>query len=99
MYVYTYMYWHITYFLVGITFCLKKYLEQKPEWKVSFKIVMRHGYKLKILTNTLMNYFSVLGSDLIMPWELSSGEELSFPIPCQQMALCTIGEQVIYQYL
>lgn len=34
-----------------------------------------------------------MGSDLIMPWELSSGEELSFPIPCQQMALCTIGEQ------
>lgn len=44
-----------------------------------------------------MTIYFVLGSDLIMPWELSSGEELSFPIPCQQMALCTIGEQVINQ--
>jgi hypothetical protein len=29
-----------------------------------------------------------------MLWEFSDGEELSFPIPCQQMALCMIGEQV-----
>lgn len=34
---------------------------------------------------------------MILPWELNSGEELSFPIPCQQMALTTIGEQVLLQ--
>ncbi|XP_061166857.1 putative elongator complex protein 1 [Saccostrea echinata] len=36
-----------------------------------------------------------IGSEMIIPWELNTGEELSFPIPCQQMALCSIGEQKV----
>ncbi|XP_056022733.1 putative elongator complex protein 1 [Ostrea edulis] len=36
-----------------------------------------------------------IGTEMVIPWELSGGEELSFPIPCQQMALCTIGEQKV----
>nr|XP_022331417.1 putative elongator complex protein 1 [Crassostrea virginica]XP_022331418.1 putative elongator complex protein 1 [Crassostrea virginica] len=46
---------------------------------------------LQLTDGFIMKYD--IGAEMILPWELNSGEELSLPIPCQQMALTTIGEQ------
>ena len=37
---------------------------------------------------------SVSVTDTIMPWETPSGHDVCFPIPCHQMAVCEIGNEV-----
>ncbi|XP_052279525.1 putative elongator complex protein 1 isoform X1 [Dreissena polymorpha] len=32
--------------------------------------------------------------NLLLPWETANGQEVSFPVPCTQMAVCSIGNEM-----
>ena len=38
--------------------------------------------------------FAFSADDLLLPWETEAGTPLRFPVPCTQMAVCDIGNEV-----
>ena len=46
---------------------------------------------LKLLKDILLS-----ADDLLVPWETETGSELRFPVPCTQMAVCEVGNEVRY---
>ncbi|KAK3098402.1 hypothetical protein FSP39_019180 [Pinctada imbricata] len=48
---------------------------------------------IQLHDGTVLRYDVV--SDSVLPWETSSGEEVKFPIPCHQMAVCEIGNEEV----
>ncbi|XP_071171469.1 elongator complex protein 1-like [Mytilus edulis] len=48
---------------------------------------------IQLPDGSLLKYDPV--NESIMPWEDNSGQEINFPLPCTQMAVCDIGGQEV----